>query len=226
MPPMRRASSSVRVEGLFSVAGHFTGNGETLAQTLERARGTFELSGRAGIFRGLQRTSNKVSMTSKAIELGASVLGSIFGSAKVTKAAEKVAGTAYFVDQLAQSLGELNYDQLSVRLVRAKSLNVTLEDFILVAPDIHLLGQGTVTYIADQPLLEQPLSVTLALAGRGKLEQLLGKLRLTDGSIDELGYAKTSLPVTIGGSLARPDPTAYFTRLATAKLGDLLAPEN
>ena len=214
------------VEGLFSVAGHFTGNGETLAQTLERARGTFELSGRAGIFRGLQRTSNKVSMTSKAIELGASVLGSIFGSAKVTKAAEKVAGTAYFVDQLAQSLGELNYDQLSVRLVRAKSLNMTLEDFILVAPEIHLLGQGTVTYIADQPLLEQPLSVTLALAGRGKLEQLLGKLRLADGTFDELGYAKTSLPVTIGGSLAKPDPTAYFTRLATAKLGDLLAPEN
>jgi hypothetical protein len=211
---------------MFSVQGRFTGQGETLSRTLERARGSFELTSRQGIFRGLQRTSGKVSMTSKAVELGASVLGSIFGSEKATKAAEKVAGAAYFVDQLAQSLGELNYDQLNVRLVRAESLNLALEDFSLVSPDIRLLGKGTVTFVADKPLLEQPLNVSLTLAGRGKLEQLLGKLHLTDGSRDELGYAKTGQPVVIGGTLARPDPTAYFTRLATAKLGELLAPDN
>ncbi|MBI2498313.1 MAG: hypothetical protein HYV75_10525 [Opitutae bacterium] len=214
------------VEGVFGVTGRFTGDGETLARTLELARGSFELTGRQGIFRGLQRTSNKVSMTSKAVELGASVLGSIFGSEKVTKAAEKVAGASYFVDQLAQSLGELNYDQLNVRLVRAESLDVTLEDFSLVAPDIRLLGRGTVTHVADKPLLEQPLNLALTLASRGRLEQLLGKLRLTDGSRDELGYARTTQPVVIGGTLVKPDPTAYFTRLATARLGDLLAPEN
>jgi len=130
------------------------------------------------------------------------------------------------VDQLAQSLGELNYDQLNVRLVRAESLNLTLEDFSLLSPDIRLLGKGTVSFVTNKPLLEQPLSVSLTLAGRGKLEQLLGKLRLTDGSRDELGYARTTQPVTLGGTLARPDPTAYFTRLASAKLGDLLAPED
>ncbi len=214
------------IEGLFSVAGRFTGGGETVGRTLERARGSFELTSRAGIFRGLQRTTGKVSMTSKAVELGASVLGSLFGSDKVTKAAEKVAGTAYFVDQLAQGLGELTYDHLSVRLVRAETLNLALEDFSLVTPEIRLLGKGTVTHVEGKPLLEQPLSVSLSLAGRGKLEQMLGKLRLTDGSRDELGYAKTSQPVVIGGTLSRPDPTAYFTRLATAKLSDLLMPEN
>lgn len=214
------------IEGLFSATGRFTGDGETLPRTLERTRGTFELASRTGVFRGLQRTSNKVSITSKAVELGASVLGSILGTAKATRAAEKVAGTAYFVDQLAQSVGELNYDQLNVRLVRAGSLNMALEDFSLVSPDIRLLGKGTVTYIAGKPLLEQPLSVSLTLAARGKLEQLLGRLRLTDGSRDELGYARSSQPVTIGGSLAKPDPSAFFTRLATSKLTDLLAPEN
>lgn len=214
------------VEGLFNVAGRFTGDGETLSRTVERTRGSFELTSRSGVFRGLQRTSSKVSMTSKAVELGASVLGSIFGTAKVTKAAEKVAGAAYFVDQLAQNLGELNYDQLNVRLVRGESLDMTLKDLSLVGPDIHLLGNGTVTYVAGKPLLEQPLSMSLTLAGRGKLEQLLGKLHLADGSRDELGYARTVQSVTIGGSLAKPDPSAYFTRLATAKLGDLLTPEN
>ncbi|MSU46987.1 MAG: hypothetical protein EXS42_07690 [Lacunisphaera sp.] len=214
------------VEGVFNVTGLIAGNGETIDRTLERTRGQFGLTSRQGIFRGLQRTTSKVSMTSKAVELSASVLGSIFGSEKVSKAAEKVAGQAYFVDQLAQSVGELNYDQLNVRLIRDESLNMMLEDIILVTPDIRLLGKGTVTYVADKPLLEQPLSVSLSFAGRGKIEQLLGKLKLLDGARDELGYAKTQAPVILGGSLAKPDLSVFFARIATSKLTDFLAPEN
>jgi hypothetical protein len=214
------------IEGVFTVNGRFMGNGETLARTLERSHGTFDLTSRAGVFRGLQRTTNKISMTSKAVELGASVLGSIFGSEKVTRTAEKVAGQAYFVDQLAQSIGELPYDQLSVKLARDMSLNVTLEEISLVSPEIRLLGRGTVTHVSDKPLLEQPLNASLTIAGRGKLEELFGKLRLLNGAKDELGYAKTKETVTLGGTLLRPDPTAFFTRIATGKLGDMLAPEN
>ena len=55
---------------------------------------------------------------------------------------------------------------------------------------------------------------------------MLGKLHLLDGTRDELGYAKTPTPVTIAGSLAKPDPSAFFTKVATAKLTELLAPEN
>ncbi len=214
------------LEGIFAVNGHLEGQGASVGQTAEQTRGRFELTSRQGVFRGLQRTSSKVSMTSKAVELGASVFGSIFGSDKVTKAAEKVAGSAYFVDQLAQSVAELKYDQLSLRLVRDESLNVTLEDISLIAPEIRLLGKGTVTYTAGKPLLDQPLSLSLAFAGRGKIEQLLGKLRLLDGTKDELGYAKTQLPVTVAGSLAKPDPSAYFTKIATAKLSEILSPDN
>ena len=214
------------LEGIFAVSGHLEGQGATVGQTAEQTRGRFDLTSRQGVFRGLQRTSSKVSMTSKAVELGASVFGSIFGSDKVTRAAEKVAGSAYFVDQLAQSVGELKYDQLSLRLVRDASLNVMLEDISLIAPEIRLLGKGTVTYTAGKPLLEQPLNLTLAFAGRGKIEQLLGKLRLLDGTKDELGYAKTQVPVTIAGSLAKPDPSAFFTKIASAKLSEILSNDN
>ena len=214
------------IEGIFSVTGRLAGTGETLDRTLDRTRGRFELSSRQGVFRGLQRTSNKLSMASKAVELGASVFGSIFGSEKVTKAAEKVAGQAYFLDQLAQSIGEFNYDQLNVRLTRDESLDVTLEDVSLVSPEIRLTGKGTVTYQPDVPLLQQPLNASLLFTGRGKTEQLLGKLRLLDGTRDELGYARTREPVTLGGTLAKPDPSAFFTRIATAKLSELVAPEN
>lgn len=207
------------IEGVFTVAGRFTGSGETLNRTFERSHGTFDLTGRQGIFRGLQRTTNKVSLATKAVDL----LGSLFGSSKVV---EKVAGAAFYVDQLAQTLGELNYDLLSVKLMRDQSLNVALEDISLVSPEIRLIGKGAVTYVTDKPLLEQPLNVSLSIAGRGKVEEQLGKLRLLSGARDDLDYARTKETLTLGGTLARPDPTAFFTRLATAKLTDLLAPEN
>jgi hypothetical protein len=207
------------VEGVFTVAGDFTGTGETLGRTLERSRGSFALTSRAGVFRGLQRTTNKVSMATKAVDL----VGSLFGSSRVV---EKVAGSAYVVDQLAQALGEFNYDQLSVKLTRDASLNVALEDISLVSPEIRLIGKGTVTYVADKPLLEQPLKATLSLAARGKIEEQLGKLRALSGARDELDYAKTKEAIAFEGTLLRPDPTAYFTRLAAGKLTDLLTPDN
>lgn len=210
------------VEGLFSVSGKFSGNGETLDRMFSRTHGEFDLTSRQGVFRGLQRATGKLSMSSKAVELGASVLGSLFGSEKATKAAEKVAGQAYFVDQLAQSLAEFNYDQLNVRLVRDESLNLTLQEIGLISPEVRLLGKGTITYVAGKTLLEQPLSASLSLAARGKVEQLLTKLRLTDGARDDVGYVKTKEVITVGGSLAKPDPSSFFTKIATAKIGELL----
>jgi len=213
------------VEGLFNVSGKFTGKGETVERAVSRTHGEFDLTSRQGVFRGLQRATGKLSMSSKAVELGASVLGSLLGSEKATKAAEKVAGQAYFVDQLAQSLGEFNYDQLNVRLVREESLNLTLQEIGLISPEVRLLGKGTITHVSGKPLLEQPLNASLSLAGRGKVEQLLAKLRLTDGVRDEVGYAKIKETITVGGSLAKPDPSAFFTRIATAKIGELLDPD-
>jgi hypothetical protein len=104
------------IDGRFEVAGKFAGNGVTARHALENARGRFDLTSRQGVFRGFQRVSNKLSMASKAVDSLSSVLGSILGSEKGTKAAEKVAGSAYFVDQLAQELAEINYDQLTVKV--------------------------------------------------------------------------------------------------------------
>lgn len=214
------------VEGLFNVVARFSGNGETPARALERVQGEFHLTSRQGVFRGLQRTTNKLSMSSKAVELGATVLGSILGSEKAARTAEKVAGQAYFVDQLAQSIGEFNYDLLSVRLTRDELLNMNLEDISLVSPEIRLNGRGTVSYVVGQPLLEQPLSASLNFAARGKVEQLFGKLRLLDTTKDELGYTRTRDAVTVGGTLAKPDPTPFFTKIASTRLADFLDFEN
>jgi hypothetical protein len=220
------ATKSPTVEGLFNVSSSFTGNGETLPRALDRVHGEFQLTSHQGIFRGLQRSTNKLSMTSKAVESVASLLGSILSSEKATKAAEKVAGSAYYVDQLAQSLGELNYDLLSVKLTRDEQLNLNLQDLTLVSSDLRLNGQGEVTYESDKSLLEQPLTASLDLAARGKIEEQLGKLHLLSGTKDDLGYSKAKETVNLGGTLGRPDATAFFTRIATAKASELLESGN
>ena len=218
------ATKSPTVEGLFNISSSFTGNGETFQRALDRVHGDFQLTSHQGIFRGLQRSTNKLSMTSKAVESVASLLGSILSSEKATKAAEKVAGSAYYVDQLAQSLGELNYDLLSVKLTRDEQLNLNLQDITLVSSDLRLNGQAEVTYESDRPLLEQPLSASLDLAARGKIEEQLGKLRLLSGTKDDLGYAKAKETVSVGGTLGRPDATAFFARHRFRQTPELVEP--
>ncbi|MFI5335702.1 MAG: AsmA-like C-terminal region-containing protein, partial [Opitutales bacterium] len=213
------------IEGVFTIAGQAESQGLTLDDTIDRVRGHFQLTSRQGVFRGLKRSSDKLSVASKAVEWSAA-LGSMLGTDKVKQTAEKMAGPAYLVDQLGQMLGEFSYDQLSLQLVRDPSLNLQLQDVSLVSPEVRLLGSGQVAYTPGKPLLEQPLSLALTFAARGKIEQTLGKLHELDGSRDELGYAKTKNPVTISGSLAKPNPMPYFSKLAASKFTDFLLPDN
>lgn len=209
------------LEGIVTVAGGFTGDGVNLDQVLDRTRGQFQLTSRAGVFRGLKRTTEKVSVATKAVDAVAA-LGSLFGGDKVKGVAEKVAGQSYQVDQLAQSLAEIPFDQFVVRVNRDDALNLRVDEFTLLSPEVRLVGKGAITHVAGKPLLDQPLTVNYTLAARGKVEQLLGKMRVLDGTKDDLGYAKMKDVGTIGGTLSRPDPSQLFLRLAQSKLADFL----
>jgi len=209
------------LEGIFTVAAGFTGDGANLDQTIERTRGQFQLTSRQGIFRGLKRTTEKVSVATKTVDAVAAI-GSLFGGDKIKGVAEKVAGSSYQVDQLAQALGEIQFDQMVVRAQRDDALNLRISEFSLLSPEVRLIGQGSVTHVAGKPLLDQPLSVSYQLAARGKTEQLLGKLRMLDAEKDDLGYAKMKDLGTITGTLNRPDPSAIFVKLAQSKLIDFL----
>ena len=203
------------IEGIFTINGQLEGEGLSFDDTIDRTRGSLDLTSHQGVFRGLKRSTDKISMATKAVDLFSVIVGD--------KSAEKIAGAvSYYVDQLAQELGELKYDQLTVRLVREPSLNLRLENIALVTQQIFLLGSGQVAYVAGQPLLKQPLQATLSLKARGKAEELLGKIKDLDGTRDQLGYAKTKTPVTLGGTLARPNPEAYFFQVGGSRFGEKL----
>jgi len=202
------------IEGLFTVKGRLDGQGLTLDDTLDRTHGQYELTSRQGVFRGLKRLSDKISMSSKAVE----IVGSLIGKGP----AEKLANNAVYADQLAQELPEINYDLFSARLARDDARNLQLEDVTLVSPEIRLThGHGLVTYAAGRPLLAQPLTLSFNLAVRGKPEQTLQKLGALDGTRDELGYAKMKVPIPVAGTPARPDPNELYAKLAASKVNDL-----
>jgi hypothetical protein len=209
------------VEGVFAAAVRLEGAGPTLDATLADVRGEFELRSRQGVFRGLRRTTERVSVATRAVDAVAA-LGSLFGSDRVKGAAEKVAGQAYQVDQLAQALAELPFDQLVVRARREASLDLRVEELSLLSPEVRLNARGAVTWVAGRPLLEQPLALTYQLAARGRIEQTLARLRALDGTKDDLGYARARDVGTITGTVGRPQPNQFFLRLAEAKLGEFL----
>ncbi len=215
------AERSPVVEGVFATTGRFAGVGRTLDDTLAAARGEFELRSRQGFFRGLRRTTERVSVATRAVDAVAA-LGSLFGSERVKGAAERVAGQAYQVDQLAQALAELPFDQLVVRARRDETLDLKVEELSLLSPEVRLHARGTVTHAADRPLLEQPLALTYQLAARGRIEQTLARLRALDGTKDDLGYSRVRDVGTITGTVGRPQPNQFFLRLAEAKLGEFL----
>lgn len=217
------AARAPTVEGLFTTRGRVEAAGRTIDDTLAHWRGQAELTSRQGVFRGLKRSTERLSTASRAVELGAA-LGSMLGTDRVRETAERLAGNAFLVDQLASALGEFKYDQLVVRLARDQSFDVDIEEFRLLAPELRLAGKGVVTHDPAKGLLERPLRFSTTLAARGPVEEILGKLRVLDVTKDDLGYSRMRDSIFVGGTLARPDPTQFFARLAASRLSDFLTP--
>jgi hypothetical protein len=211
------------LEGIFTVQGKAQGAGRTLEDLFTQTQGEFQLTSRQGVFRGLKRVSEKVSIATRAVEALGSLLG---GSSKLGKAAEKVAGNVVVVDQIAQFLGEIPFDQMSLSISRDASLAVKLQNFSLMALDIRLAGAGQLSHVENKPFLQQPLNATLSLAARGRVEEALNKLGVLESTRDEFGYAKSKEPLVLGGSALRPDPTPFFTKLLSMKLNEALTKES
>jgi hypothetical protein len=211
------------VEGRFNVASRLNGTGANLAVLVAQTKGDFQLVSKSGIFRGLR------SDTAEAIKAAPSTLsgivtgiGSLLGkdiAEKAEKLGSDINKRGKVVSDIATTLAEIPYDQLSVSLVRDASLNVELKDFTLISPEVRLGGVGLVTYQREVPLLTQPLDLRLQLGARGKLADLMKRGSLLGEAQDSLGYFAFSLPIHVGGSLANPDLSDLKRELLKVALG-------
>jgi len=151
----------------------------------------------------------------------ASTFGSVIGRHKNGEFSNPADAAIY----TAQAVSVINYDQLSFTIEREADKDVRCRDLALISPDIRLAGDARVSYEAGTDFDEQPLLAQLNLSARGKLAAALKYLEVLGPKPDDLGYAAFPLPITVKGSLQKPDMTEMqgaLMKIVTERGGDLL----
>lgn len=185
------------------INSQITGEGANLVELAERARGEFQVTSKGGVFRALSTVLPAERMQTAQSALA--IVGGLFGGST----AETVNATL----EIVRILSEIPFDQLSLRAERGQSLDLLLQDFTLISPNVRLGGAGKVAYVPGRSLLEQSLDLQINLGARGRLGELLDQVKLLKAEKDNLGYSAFSTPIKIGGTLAQTDTSDLKTKL-------------
>jgi hypothetical protein len=216
------------VEGKFDLAAHLLGDGANLTDLAGRIRGDCQATSKGGTFRMLSTSITQ--KTENVGKIGAAVayLGSVTSAITGRKDTGDLSSLPEAVNSFSRSLGSIQYDQMSIVLSRDASLDTALRDFTLIAPEIRMSGSGRLSSREGVAIPAQPLSMDFKLRTRGHGADLLKYLGALDPKKpDDLGYLPCTVPIHIGGTLAKPDHSqldAALAKLAVERsgAGDLL----
>jgi len=202
------------LEGKFSVRSRWKGRGADLNGALALARTETSVNSKGGMFRLLRASSSdKVSRTQSTVEAIGGFLGSVVKSERLTDYANR----AQIVNDIASALAEIPFDQLSLQLARDAQMNIRLQDFSMIAPDVRLSGEGEIRG-TEGSSVSRPMELSMRMATRGRLAELFGRAKLLNGQKDNLGYAELSSPLSIKGSLRQPDAHSLVALLMESAL--------
>lgn len=214
------------IEGRFSVAQTFTGQGGNLDDLIAFATDDLQLTSAStgGITRllrpGAVQVSKEVSkpVTDTLDTTGSFLVGVLFGVKKDFGGEGGVAvnKTAQAVLDFADQLSEFNYDQFTITARRGYDRSLHLVKWEVIADNEHLVGTGAITYVEGLPLSQQPLSLDFHLGTRGGIADLMATAGLLSQQKDSLGYALLNQPIHFGGTLERIDASAWHDLLARA----------
>ncbi len=212
------AGRGLTVEGRFDLASKVASRANRIADLAQEAGGDVALSSRGGIFRGLPVAFvHPVEATGKLAGFVASA-GSVLSGFAGRKESAEIGTRAQAVGELAKALSPIAFDQLSVVVSRDAALNTTLRDFVLIAPELRLTGGGTALHRPGGNFFDDALAMEFKLRARGRQGELLKFLGVLDPQADELGYLPCTVPLRIGGTLARPDASEINVKLAALAL--------
>ncbi len=83
---------------------------------------------------------------------------------------------------------------------------------------MRLTGGGTALHRPGGNFFDDALAMEFKLRARGRQGELLKFLGVLDPQADELGYLPCTVPLRIGGTLARPDASEINVKLAALAL--------
>ena len=189
------------IETKVTVLAKLNGNGATLPDLAQNAYGQFDVSGSAGVLRGLGKKGEAVGVAS-------SLLG-LLGQAKGSN-------TTVAVAELTAQLNEMRFDKFTMRVDRGADLNLKLTALEFISAAMRVTGTGSITYQKGVPIDQQPLQVDVKLAGKDHMSLLLNKAGLLDGKQDEKGYATMSRAFSVSGTAAKPDSSQLWRIIGEA----------
>ena len=216
------------VEGKFDVTARILGDAPDFAGLAGRIRGDCQATSKGGTFRALSTSVSPKTESVGTIGAAVAYLGSVTSAITGRKDAGDLSSPAQAVIGFAKLLSPIQYDQLSIVLVRDESLDTALKSFTLITPETRIGGSGQLTNKEGLSLLAQPLSMDFKLRARGHEAELLKYLGAIDPKKpDDLGYLPCTVPIHIGGTLAKPDQSQFDAALAKLAVehsgaGDLL----
>lgn len=206
------------VEGKFTTTSKVAGSAKTLNDLPLNVAGDFNLSSRAGTYRGLPVSVNSAAETTGRFAGIIASAGSAIGALTGKKEYSDYGSKAQALAELTTLLRAINYDQLSVVAARDPSLNTTLKDFTLISPEIRLVGGGTITHKPQTEVLNDSLAMEFKLRARGHVADLLKYLGALDAQADDLGYMGCTIPFRVKGTLSKPDTSEINQALVSLAL--------
>ncbi len=175
------------LETTVKVAAKLKGSGRTLPELVERAYGTFDVSGSKGVLRALGRKGETVSTASTLLGLA----GALTGSANTVS-----------LGRLGQELEEMQFDSIILKVERDAALNMKFTSIDFLSPTKRLSGTGTVNYVANSSFENWPFQFEFKLAGKDYMANLLNEARVLSGQQDDKGYYPMAASFPVKGTAA------------------------
>jgi hypothetical protein len=201
----RRADPSQppMAETIITIASKFNGTAATLPEFADRVMGQFDLKGSKGVLRALNKQVAKVDTGAKIVSGLAGLAGAFLKNEKDQALANKVAGNAAGLAELAEKLKDMPFDSIAIQADRGADAAIVIRHVEILSPELRLTANGRVDTKPGVEIAESPLSLQAQLAGKGTIAVALDKVGMLAGKKDDKDYYLTHTPFTMGGTVGK-----------------------
>ena len=193
------------LEAVVDITSDLKANGRNLGDLLNKAQGQININSDKGIFRALDAAGDNVSTGADLLNAFDSLLGNKVRELRTA-------------DRLVEFLHKINFDTFRIEAIRDKNLDIHLTEFLIKSRDIHLTGQGRISYLEGVPIFNQLVDIKTQFSAKNDVATLLQELTLLSNEQDNLGYA-LGPSFSIDGSLSHLDFSDLYRIIFRASSG-------
>ncbi|OHE70576.1 MAG: hypothetical protein A2007_05160 [Verrucomicrobia bacterium GWC2_42_7] len=183
------------INGSFTTQADIKSQGINLESLENNIQGNASVSSKKG-------TITPFSVSKKA-QVGTALL-SIAGTALGAATNSAIGNVGSFAGSAIAYFQEIKYDQILIQAKRDKSYDIEISQILLQNPELFVSGKGTVKFVSNVKIPDQPLSATVRIDALGQAAQVFDKIGLISPTKTDQGYYKGQT-FAINGTLSKPD---------------------